>query len=120
MTRQVHFQSIRDLKSKLQARPKIFGLIVSKSTQRLGACGGQISPGSTRRLEGLRKTLGPLLRKAIPSWAREESLAEWIDTRSDRLEPRRLIGFKHYPQHWSDSPAQHPQMSELNEDKSAG
>jgi hypothetical protein len=60
-TWQVHCQSIRNLKSKLQAGPRIFGPIVSKSTQRLGACGGQISPGSTRRLEGLAKDSGPII-----------------------------------------------------------
>jgi hypothetical protein len=32
-------------KSKPQAGPRIFGPIISKSTQRLGACEGQISPG---------------------------------------------------------------------------
>jgi hypothetical protein len=36
-----------------QAGPGTFESIISKSTQRLVACGGQISPGSTRR----RKTL---------------------------------------------------------------
>jgi hypothetical protein len=29
----------------------------------------------------------------------EESLAEWIGARLDQLEPRRLNGFKRYPQH---------------------
>jgi hypothetical protein len=41
-------------------------------------CGGQISPGSTRRQEGLAN-LGLLSRKAVPSWARGELLAEWAD-----------------------------------------
>jgi hypothetical protein len=39
----------------LQAGPRIFGLITSKSTQRSGACGGQISPGSTGRVKDLTK-----------------------------------------------------------------
>jgi hypothetical protein len=42
-----------------QAGPRIFGPIISKSTQRSGACGGQISPGSTGRLKNLTKGLGP-------------------------------------------------------------
>jgi hypothetical protein len=37
-----------------QAGPGTFELIISKSTQRLGACGGQISPGSTRGQKHLR------------------------------------------------------------------
>jgi hypothetical protein len=44
---------------KPQAGPGIFGPFISKSTQRLGACGGHISSGSTGRLKGLAKGLGP-------------------------------------------------------------
>jgi hypothetical protein len=47
--------SISCHKQKPQARPRIFGLIISKSTQRSGACGGQISPGSTGRIKDLTK-----------------------------------------------------------------
>jgi hypothetical protein len=49
-----------------QAGPRIFGLIISKSTQRLGACGGQISPGSTRRQEGLAKGFEPIISPDHP------------------------------------------------------
>jgi hypothetical protein len=42
---------------RLQAGPRIFGPIISKSTQRSGACGGQISPGSTGRIKD--RTKGP-------------------------------------------------------------
>jgi hypothetical protein len=42
-------------KQKPQAGPRIFGPIISKSTQRSGACGGQISPGSTGRIKDLTK-----------------------------------------------------------------
>jgi hypothetical protein len=35
--------------------PWIFGLITSKSTQRSGACGGGISPGSTKEVKDLTK-----------------------------------------------------------------
>jgi hypothetical protein len=41
---------------KPQAGPRIFGPIISKSTQRSGACGGQISSGSTGRLKNLTKS----------------------------------------------------------------
>jgi hypothetical protein len=53
-------------KSKSQAGPRIFGLIISKSTQRLGACGGRISPGATRRQEGLAKGFGPIVSQGHP------------------------------------------------------
>jgi hypothetical protein len=49
-----------------QAGPRIFGLIISKSTQRLWACGGQISPRSTRRLEDLAKGSGPDVSQGHP------------------------------------------------------
>jgi hypothetical protein len=52
--------------TSLRARPRIFGLIISKSTQRLGACGGQISPGSTRRQEGLARGFGPVISQGHP------------------------------------------------------
>ena len=48
-------ESISCYKQKPQAGPRIFGLIISKSVQRSGACGGQISPGSTRRVKDLTK-----------------------------------------------------------------
>jgi hypothetical protein len=51
---------------KLQAGPRIFGPITSKSTQRLGACGGRISPGSTGRLKDLAKGLGPNILQGHP------------------------------------------------------
>jgi hypothetical protein len=54
---------------KLQARPRIFGPIVSKSTQRLEAHGGRISPGALEGWKTLRKALCPMFRKVIPSWA---------------------------------------------------
>jgi hypothetical protein len=50
----------------LRAKPRIFWLIISKSTQRLGACGGQISPGSTRRQEGLARGFGPVTSQGHP------------------------------------------------------
>jgi hypothetical protein len=45
-------------KRRPQAGPRIFGPIISKSTQRSGAYGGQISPGSTGRIKDLTK--GPM------------------------------------------------------------
>jgi hypothetical protein len=52
-------ESISCHKQRPQAGPRIFGLIISKSTQRSGACGGQISPGSTGRIKTSRKAQGP-------------------------------------------------------------
>jgi hypothetical protein len=48
-------ESISCHKQRPQAGPRIFGSIISKSTQRSGACGGQISPGSTGRIKDLTK-----------------------------------------------------------------
>jgi hypothetical protein len=49
-----------------QAGPRIFGLIISKSTQRLVACGGQISPGPLERQEALAKGFGPIISQGHP------------------------------------------------------
>jgi hypothetical protein len=57
MARQTYFQGIPYQNQKLQAGPRIFGPFISKSTQRLGACGGRISPGSTGRIKDLEKGL---------------------------------------------------------------
>jgi hypothetical protein len=48
-------RSISYRKRSPQAGPRIFGPIISKSTQRSGACWGQISPGSTERIKDLTK-----------------------------------------------------------------
>jgi hypothetical protein len=48
-------ESISCHKRRPQAGPRISGPIISKSTQRSGACGGQISPGSTGRIKYLTK-----------------------------------------------------------------
>ena len=55
--------------SKPQAGPGIFGPIISKSIQRLGACGGQYPPGPLEGKKASQMASGPLFRKAIPSWA---------------------------------------------------
>jgi hypothetical protein len=57
----------------LRAGPRTFGLIISKSTQRLGACGGQISPGSTRRQEGLVRGFGPITSQGHPFVGRDRT-----------------------------------------------
>jgi hypothetical protein len=56
-----------------QAGPRIFGLIISKSTQRLRACGGQISLGSTRRKEGLARGFRPAISLDRPFAGQEET-----------------------------------------------
>jgi hypothetical protein len=76
-------------KLKPQAGPRIFGPIISKSTQRLGACGGQISPGSTRRLEGLTKGFGPIISQGHPFVGQGRNCwwngltQDWIDSGVD-------------------------------------
>jgi hypothetical protein len=52
-----------------QAGPGIFESIISKSTQRLGACGGQISLGSTRRRKSLHGATDQSPHKVVSSWA---------------------------------------------------
>jgi hypothetical protein len=100
-------------KSKPQAGPRIFGLIISKSTQRLGACGGQISPGATRRLEGLANGFGLIVSQGHRfvgqgrNAGRRDRRREW--TSSDQGGSR---GFERYPLLWSDSPARPPWTSE--------
>jgi hypothetical protein len=56
-----------------RAGPRIFGLIISKSTQRLGACGGQIYPGSTRRQKGLARGFKPAISLDRPFVGQEET-----------------------------------------------
>jgi hypothetical protein len=59
--------------TNIRAGPRIFGLIISKSTQRLGACGGEISPGSTRRQEGLARGYGPVTSQGHPFVGRDRT-----------------------------------------------
>jgi hypothetical protein len=56
------------------SQSKIFGLIISKSTQRLGACGGQISPRSTRRRKGLARGLRPVTPQGHPFVGRARAI----------------------------------------------
>jgi hypothetical protein len=60
----------------LRARPRIFGLIISKSTQRLGACGGQISPGFTRMQEGLARGFRHVNSQGHPFMGQERTTSE--------------------------------------------
>jgi hypothetical protein len=62
-----------------QAGPRTFELIISKSTQRLEACGGQISPGSTRRRKILAWGHSQLPHKVASSWARQRLQIRWAD-----------------------------------------
>jgi hypothetical protein len=82
--------------TNLRVGPRIFGLIISKSNQRLGACGGQISLGPLEGKKASREALGMLPRKAIPSWAEIELLAEWGDTRKIRLRPKQPVRLERY------------------------
>ena len=65
------------------------GRLFPKSTQRLGACGRQISPGSTRRLEGLAKGFEPIISQGHPfvgqgrnCW-RNGLTQDWMDSGPD-------------------------------------
>jgi hypothetical protein len=106
-------------KSKPQAGPRIFGLIISKSTQRLGACGGHISPRSTRRLEGLANGFELTILQGHPFVGQGRTAGgigrhkEWTSVGQGGSR-----GFEHYPRLWSDSPARPPWTSELSENKS--
>jgi hypothetical protein len=82
----VYFQSIHYLKSKQQAGPRIFGPIISKSTQRLGLVGDRYPPGP---LEGLAKGFGPIISQGHPfvgqgrnRW-RNGLTQDWIDSSLD-------------------------------------
>jgi hypothetical protein len=65
------------------------GRLFPKSTQRMGACGGQISPGSTRRLEGLAKGFGPIISQSHPFMGQGRNCwwnglkQDWIDLGPD-------------------------------------
>jgi hypothetical protein len=47
----------------------------------ISECGGRYPPGPLEGKKASREALGLLSRKAIPSWAGIELLAEWTDTR---------------------------------------
>jgi hypothetical protein len=64
-----------------QVGPGIFESIISKSTQRLGACGGQISPGSTRRQKPLHGATDQSAHKVVSSWAGQRLQLKWADPR---------------------------------------
>jgi hypothetical protein len=49
-------------------------------------CGEQISPGSTRRQEGLARGLGPVTSQGHPFVAGSELLAEWADPRKKQTQ----------------------------------
>jgi hypothetical protein len=95
--------------NRLQAGPGIFGLITSKLTQRSGACGGQISPGSTGRVKDLTK--GPRAQYIVRSFFRgpgEGQSAKQIDMRPDGCKPGRPTTTSERPQQRSDFPALEP------------
>jgi hypothetical protein len=86
---------IKNCKLDLESLGRLF----QNQTQRLGACGGQISPESTRRLKDLAKGLRP--NKFARSSLRgpgEERLIRRIDTRLDQRKPRRPDEFERRPQ----------------------
>ena len=63
-------ESISCHKQRPQAGPRIFGPIISKSTQRSGACGGQISPRvHWKDKRPHERPKSPINREVTPSWA---------------------------------------------------
>jgi hypothetical protein len=86
-------------KSKPQAGPTIFGPIISKSTQRLGACGDRYPRVHKKARRSRERLWAHYFARPSLRGPGEELLAEWIDIGSDRLGPRRFMGFKHYPHH---------------------
>ena len=48
--------------------------------------GDRYPPGPLEGKKALRGALGQLPRKAIPSWARSELLAEWADLRKKQTQ----------------------------------
>jgi hypothetical protein len=81
-------RSISYHKRSPQVGPRIFRPIISKSTQRSGACGGQISPGSIRRIKDLTKS--PRARRIVRSLLHgpgEEQSVKQIDVRPGRCKP---------------------------------
>jgi hypothetical protein len=75
-----------------QAGPGTFESIISKSNQRLGACGGQISLGSTRRQKPLRGATGQSPRKVVSSWAGKRLQLKWADPRRQWVRARIIRG----------------------------
>jgi hypothetical protein len=55
--------------------------LACRSTIASLTCGGQISPGSTRRQEGLAKGFGPIISPGHPFVGQGELLVEWADAR---------------------------------------
>jgi hypothetical protein len=79
----------RHQNQKLQVGPRIFGPFISKSTQRLGLVGDRYPPGPLEGQKTLRKALGPVVCKVIPSWAwggtsdEVDLTQDWINANPD-------------------------------------
>ena len=67
--------------------------------------GDRYPPGPLEGKKALRGALGQLPRKAIPSWAGLELLAEWADLRRQQTQAQTIRWLKHYPQKQPDFPA---------------
>jgi hypothetical protein len=79
-------------------------LIISKSTQRLGACGGHISPGSTRKQEGLTRGLGLVTSQGHPFVGRARAIGGWADLRRQQIQAQATRQFVRYRQQPPDFP----------------
>jgi hypothetical protein len=86
----------------------------------LDLCGGQISPGSTRRMKDLTK--GPraqwIVRPFLRGPGKGQSVKQ-VDVRPDWCKPGRPTALSKRPQQGSDFPALEPHAAEPDEDRSA-
>jgi hypothetical protein len=82
-----------------------------------GGSATRYPPGPLEGEKASRRASGQLPRKAIPSWAGLELLAEWADLRRQQTQAQAICQLVRYPQQPSDFPA-HGVLSGRIRDKS--
>jgi hypothetical protein len=83
------------------------------------ACGGQRSPGSTRRQEGLAKDFGLVILQSHHFVGQGRTAGGMGRRKEAHLGPGGSLDLKNRPPHQSDFPAQRSWTSEQTGDKSA-
>jgi hypothetical protein len=73
--------------------------------------GDKYPPGPLEGERASHGASGQIPRKAIPSWAGLELLAEWADLRRQQTQAQAIRRIVRYPKKPSDFPAWHPQIS---------
>jgi hypothetical protein len=73
--------------------------------------GDKYPPGPLEGERASRGASGQIPRKAIPSWAGLELLAEWADLRRQQTQAQAIRRIVRYPKKLSDFPAWRPQIS---------